>query len=73
MPSHHCSKCQSPMAEGFVASRSLDFTRPDDWVNGAPEPSLVFGTKVRSKEHHPLVAYRCPRCSFVEFYAPGSS
>jgi predicted nucleic-acid-binding Zn-ribbon protein len=65
-----CPKCGSGMEQGFVASRSLDYTKPDDWVAGPPESSVWFGTKVKTKEHHQIVAHRCPRCSFVEFYAP---
>jgi hypothetical protein len=65
-----CPKFGAAMEPGFVASRSLDFTRPDDWVAGAPESSLLFGTRVKSKEHWQLAAYRCPNDSFVEFYAP---
>ncbi|HEX4667630.1 MAG TPA: PF20097 family protein [Chthoniobacterales bacterium] len=64
-----CAKCGGGMERGFLASRSLDYTKPDDWVSGAPETSLWFGTKVRSKEHHQLSAYRCRDCGYVEFYA----
>ncbi len=56
----------------FVASRSLDYTRPDDWVAGAPETSLIFGTKVHSNEHYQLSAYRCHTCGYLEFYAPAN-
>ena len=65
-----CPKCGAAMEQGFLASRSLDFTRPDDWVAGPPEHSIFYGTKVRSKEHCQIAAYRCPNDSYVEFYAP---
>ena len=64
-----CAKCGTTMERGFVASRSLDFTRPDDWVAGAPESSALFGTKVKSKEHWQISAYRCPKDGYLEFYA----
>ena len=64
-----CPKCSGEMERGFVASRSLDYTKPDDWVSGAPEKSLWFGTKVRSKEHYQINAFRCSACGYIEFYA----
>jgi hypothetical protein len=60
------------MERGFVASRSLDYTKPDDWVAGSPDHSLFFGTQIRGKEHWQLLACRCVECGFVEFYAPKS-
>jgi hypothetical protein len=59
------------MEAGFVASRSLDYTKPDDWVAGAPEKSLWFGTKVRSKDHFQITSYRCQSCGYLELYAGG--
>jgi predicted nucleic-acid-binding Zn-ribbon protein len=64
-----CPKCGAIMEQGFLASRSLDFTRPDDWVAGPPEHSVFFGTKVKSKKHAQIEAYRCPNDHYVEFYA----
>lgn len=69
MASLVCPKCSGEMKEGFFVSRSLDYAKPDDWVEGAPEPSLLFGTRVRGKQHITVTAYRCDRCGYLESYA----
>jgi len=69
MEIHHCPKCQSAMDQGFLTSRSLDYNKPDDWVAGPPEHSLLFGTQVRGKTHYQVVSYRCQSCGLLESYA----
>ena len=64
-----CPKCAGEMKEGFMVSRSLDYSKPDEWVEGAPEASLWFGTKVRSKQHLQIASFRCERCGYLESYA----
>ncbi len=65
-----CPKCAGSMQEGFFVSRSLDYAKSDEWVAGGPEPSLLFGTQVRSKQHLRIVSYRCESCGSLESYAP---
>lgn len=66
-----CAKCGGAMAEGFVISQPFDnnAVRPDDWVQGEPEPSFWTGTKLRGKVRRHVVAYRCERCGYLESYA----
>lgn len=77
MPDVICPKCGNDMKLGFVTAirgGGLDnsYTQPELWVAGQADPSFWTGPKVRDKEHHTLVAYRCARCGFVEFYAPAA-
>jgi predicted nucleic-acid-binding Zn-ribbon protein len=46
------------------------YTQPEIWVEGPPAPSLWTGSQVKDKVHYTLVADRCDRCGYVEFYAP---
>jgi len=42
---------------------------PAEWVEGEPETSVWFGTKVRGKEKHRVQAFCCARCGRIELYA----
>lgn len=65
-----CAKCGGAMEEGFEISGPMGHAmKPDEWVGGAPEPSIWTGTKLRGKERRPIVTYRCERCGFLESYA----
>jgi ribosomal protein S27AE len=66
-----CAKCGGEMAEGFVINRPMtgQFVMPEDWVEGAPVPSIWTGTKLGGKERHHVATYRCGRCGYLESYA----
>ena len=38
------------------------------WLEGKPEWGW-FGLKVKGKEKHDILAYRCDRCGLMKFYA----
>ncbi len=77
MSTTSCPKCNGEMTPGFATAvrggGPNTYTQPELWVAGPPEPSFWTGSKVSDKEHHTLVAHRCSRCAFVEFYAPGQA
>jgi predicted nucleic-acid-binding Zn-ribbon protein len=72
MPTTPCPKCSGEMAPGFLTAAEGNgaYTYPELWVAGPPERSLWTIVKVKDKEKHTIVAHRCRKCGFVEFYAP---
>ena len=72
MPTTACPKCSGEMAPGFLTAAEGNgvYTLPEFWVAGPPERSMWTGSKVGDKEKHTLIAHRCSKCGFVEFFAP---
>ena len=65
-----CARCSASMQRGFLFDRSHhDSGKAASWIEGAPERSFWGGTKTRGKARHPITAYRCERCGYVELYA----
>jgi len=66
-----CPKCGRAMIEGFIP----DFTHAREqstattWVEGAPEPSVWRGVKLKGKQNYPVRTYRCAACGYLESYA----
>ena len=70
MRSHTCPRCQGSMTEGFVLDHTEGGARKvSAWVEGAPEPGLLVGVKVRGKTKYDIRTWRCGRCGFLESYA----
>ena len=46
-------------------------TRPVQWVEGTPEPSMWTGTKMPADKTHDVTTYRCPTCGILESYVRG--
>lgn len=40
------------------------------WIDGAPERSIWTGIKLKGHQRLPVTTYRCPKCGFLESYAP---
>lgn len=58
------------MEEGFLVDKGhSDAIGTQDWVEGKPVRSLWFGVKTKGKEKHPVKAFRCERCGYLEMYA----
>jgi len=65
-----CPKCKTSMQEGFVIDYGDSNTRmAASWISGPPEKRILFGVKIKGRQQVPLQAFRCPACSYVEFYA----
>ena len=66
----NCPKCQGAMEEGFILDRGhANAGMESEWIEGAPEHSWWAGLKTKGRERHPLRAFRCQLCGFVEHYA----
>ncbi len=65
-----CPACRVTMVRGFVLDKSQNSQELLRWIEGAPEKSRwgTFATKGRAA--HDVVAYRCPRCAWVIWFAP---
>lgn len=65
-----CPKCQASMAEGFMPDETDNGRKVSRWVEGQPEKRW-YGLRLRGKATFYIQTYRCPRCGFLENYAPG--
>jgi predicted nucleic-acid-binding Zn-ribbon protein len=61
-----CPKCDAAMREGFM----LDDLSVGKWVDGPPEYGFLGVLKISGRDMHKMTAYRCPRCGYIELYAP---
>lgn len=68
--SHICPKCESVMDIGFVTDHLAGTIVQGEWIKGEPELNFLNEARIKGKERHKIVAYRCPNCSYVEFFAP---
>jgi hypothetical protein len=58
------------MDPGFILDKA-HYNNPvkPEWVEGKPEYSFWTGMKIKDRERHFIVTYRCERCGFLESYA----
>jgi hypothetical protein len=68
-PDPECPHCKVRMDEGFVPDRGRNSVAPAQWVQGIPERSFWQLLKMKDREKHTVVAYRCPRCGLLRLYA----
>jgi predicted nucleic-acid-binding Zn-ribbon protein len=68
MPSMICPKCGSVMTTGFLLDKG-EAASATEWIEGAPEKSFWKGLNLKNRRRFPVVADRCERCGFLEFYA----
>ena len=65
-----CTKCQSPMEEGYTLDLGHGNTRQvAQWVSGPPERSIWMGLKTKGKRQREIHTFRCVNCGFLESYA----
>ena len=65
-----CPKCQTQMGPGYIMDRTHHSSQaPATWVEGEPEPSFWWGTKIAGKEQVQVHTFRCPKCGYLESYA----
>jgi predicted nucleic-acid-binding Zn-ribbon protein len=65
-----CPKCEKDMQIGYLLDHGhLNSTTQTHWVEGEPQKGF-FGLKIKSKKVLPTSTFRCPKCGFIELYAP---
>jgi len=67
---HKCLHCDATMQEGFFGDRSQGTFVVSEWFEGKPEPSFWGGVKTGEREKHEIRTFRCPKCGYLESYAP---
>lgn len=65
-----CPKCQSRMASGFIVDTTYGSVAASEWAGGEPHYSIWTGVRMKGRERHPVTTFRCPKCGFLESYAP---
>jgi hypothetical protein len=72
MAAFTCTKCGSEMDAGFVLDKAVgeSYAAAPEWAEGVPERSFWTGIKMRGRERHPVVTYRCVACGYLESFAP---
>lgn len=74
MPTHEptCPKCTLAMEAGYVLDQAYGAVAQSAWIDGAPERSFWTGLKLKGHQRLPVTTFRCPKCGYLESYAPSS-
>ena len=64
-----CPKCSGQMVRGFILDHAFAQLGFSHWIEGEPEWSRVFGTKVPKGKDMPTATFRCEGCGYLESYA----
>lgn len=65
----NCPACQVRMSAGFVLDKAGNNAERVKWIEGVPEKS--WGSYVtKGRLSFEVVAYRCPQCAWVIWFAP---
>jgi hypothetical protein len=65
-----CCKCQTPMQPGYLMEKGHGNKHSiTTWARGQPQKSFWMGLK-SPQEKLETRTYRCPRCGYLETYAP---
>jgi len=65
MDTRKCDKCDEVMIEGYVPDTN-NFSQQQLWVEVPPAVGWFWQ---KAKARFAVVAYRCPKCGKLEFYA----
>jgi DNA-directed RNA polymerase subunit RPC12/RpoP len=65
-----CPKCSIQLHEGFLLEATRNSRGVTEWVEGKPVASFWTGLRLKGRIRLPVASYRCPRCGFLELYAP---
>ena len=70
MLDRRCPKCQARMESGFVLDTSHGMPTQAEWTSGEPSSSFWTGIRMKGRARHHVTTYRCPKCAYLESYAP---
>jgi hypothetical protein len=57
------------MKIGFIIHNSIDGSRQEKWIPGAPQKSWLRGLKVDASQMIPVATFKSQKCGFLESYA----
>ena len=60
------------MQRGFVPDQGDNPRGAERWVAGEPAMGFLGSIKLEGKKQHPIQVFRCDKCGFLEFFAPGA-
>ncbi len=72
MPALTCPRCSIGLQEGYLLDHEQHARTVTKWVEGPPEKSFWSGLSLKGRPRLAVVAYRCPRCGYVELNAPAA-
>jgi hypothetical protein len=61
------------MEQGLIIDNTHGGNVQSEWAEGEPEYSIWWGLKLKGRERHPIITFRCERCGYLESYAPATS
>jgi hypothetical protein len=61
------------MAQGFVLDKSHNKEERLKWIEGPAEKSRWGGYVTKDRRAFEVVAFRCPRCAWVIWFAPDAA
>ena len=64
-----CPKCNGKMDEGFILDDTHGGRVQAEWAEGPPRRSIWTGIKIAKDARHPITAFRCQKCGYLESYA----
>jgi hypothetical protein len=67
-----CPACRIRMAAGFVLDKAGNSAERVKWIEGQPEKRWS-GYATSGRASYEVVAYRCPQCAWVIWFAPAAS
>ncbi len=72
-PVPECPECRVRMEEGHVLYKdNSGRLQQITWTEGPPEKGGMQGFKVKGKRQYPSLTWRCPRCGWMLWFAPGA-
>ncbi|MHA2297648.1 MAG: hypothetical protein ACXAEU_13815 [Candidatus Hodarchaeales archaeon] len=57
------------MVEGFIIDIRYGGETVSSWYQGKPKKSFWTGLKIKRDQLHPISAFRCEKCGYLELYA----
>jgi len=72
VPAMTCPKCSVQLQEGFILEQARHGRGATEWVEGKAVKSFWTGVELRGRARLSVATFRCPRCGFLELYAPAS-
>src|SRR5690242_4434366 len=64
-----CPRCEGKMVRGFIPDFAHAQIVVCTWVEGEPERSFWYGTKVPAERCMPTATFRYASCGYLETYA----
>ena len=61
------------MEQCLVLDQTYGSTAQQEWAGGEPDYSIWTGLKLKGRERHRIITFRCEQCGYLESYAPATT